>query len=640
MNAITPLAAGTSLPMPGLQLVPFPSKGSYGRCTSSAQPDLFSSTMSSIYTVLRDRGIQASANHLMGLEAIVGKLVAMADGTADPVVYLSSLEPGMGKTTAVTVFLRELVASSRHDEVGVLVCMNRLSEVSRVVQGAGLRPEDYAVFTADARMNALSTTPRNEAKILFTTQQMVQLSCRGRRFREAKAFHFRDKVRSVRVWDESMAMREPYMITTDQLGALPEVLRPVSDALAKVVEEVKQGLLEARPGTLYRMPDIMVRGGCSLPTLLELLPDDEHLRSGPRLEALFSMSGKTIRVANDNRAVRTALDYRDALPHDLAPILVLDASGRIRETYPCWRDGPGGVEMLPSPPKTYSALTVHLLDRGSGRDAWKHNGDDLLAELAALIDSKPDEDWLVIHYKAVCSGKLPREVRKALRRTSFDRVRFLTWGQHRGTNDFAHVPNIIITSLLTYPVSQYEGLAHASADIPVHLGLPEGRVKAIRMGEYRHDLLQAICRGRARGIDGDRCPPANAYIIAAAGTGVAEELPVIFPGCKVVDWKPKAEKQRKGKAPQVVRHLEQRCEAEAHPVILFAEVMALVDCSDRSNFNKTIRKDDDVRAAVAALGLVEAKLGKGRGNDAWVRTSSFRPLTEEEQTPDLLVAEI
>ncbi|MDD2705992.1 MAG: hypothetical protein PHU07_11770 [Acidocella sp.] len=55
-------------------------------------------------------------------------------------------------------------------------------------------------------------------------------------------------------------------------------------------------------------------------------------------------------------------------------------------------------------------------------------------------------------------------------------------------------------------------------------------------GEYAHNIVQALCRGRVRKLDGDQCQPMNAYIIAAPQTGIAKPLPATFPGCTVQDW--------------------------------------------------------------------------------------------------------
>jgi hypothetical protein len=44
------------------------------------------------------------------------------------------------------------------------------------------------------------------------------------------------------------------------------------------------------------------------------------------------LSGKTVSVRRDGAYGNTMLDYRETLPQGLAPLVVLDASGRVRST--------------------------------------------------------------------------------------------------------------------------------------------------------------------------------------------------------------------------------------------------------------------------------------------------------------------
>jgi hypothetical protein len=55
------------------------------------------------------------------LRAVADTLDDMANKTAAPVVYVSSLDPGVGKTTTVIHFLRALLESSAHRDVSALV---------------------------------------------------------------------------------------------------------------------------------------------------------------------------------------------------------------------------------------------------------------------------------------------------------------------------------------------------------------------------------------------------------------------------------------------------------------------------------------------------------------------------------------
>ncbi|WP_289295671.1 hypothetical protein [uncultured Reyranella sp.] len=54
------------------------------------------------------------------LRELAGSLEDMANGTAKPVFFLSSLDPGVGKSQTLIHFVDALLASRDHEHVGVL----------------------------------------------------------------------------------------------------------------------------------------------------------------------------------------------------------------------------------------------------------------------------------------------------------------------------------------------------------------------------------------------------------------------------------------------------------------------------------------------------------------------------------------
>ena len=106
------------------------------------------------------------------------------------------------------------------------------------------------------------------------------------------------------------------------------------------------------------------------------------------------------------------------------------------------------------------------------------------------------------------------------------------------TNAFADVPNVILAGTLFMRQSHYAALTHLAQNRDVAHGLAsDDDVKATEIGEHRHAILQAICRGRVRRSDGDRCFPMSAYIIAAPHSGIPDELTTVFPGATVKPWR-------------------------------------------------------------------------------------------------------
>lgn len=141
-------------------------------------------------------GHQPSVAMWCGIRSMVEHLERMANGTLAPIAYLSSLDPGVGKTEAVIHFVRALTASRR--DVGVLICVSHLKEIASLADRMGLAKSDFAVYTTDDATNALGSDDVNSAQVLFLTQQMVSSRLSGgRRFGELTLFHFQGKPRQV-----------------------------------------------------------------------------------------------------------------------------------------------------------------------------------------------------------------------------------------------------------------------------------------------------------------------------------------------------------------------------------------------------------------------------------------------------------
>jgi hypothetical protein len=91
------------------------------------------------------------------------------------------------------------------------------------------------------------------------------------------------------------------------------------------------------------------------------------------MEALSAISGRRVVVRRDRPGGNACVDYIDTVPHDLAPILVLDASGRqgVRILYKDMETKRGLITPLKSAPKSYENLTIHVWRRGGGKTAWE-----------------------------------------------------------------------------------------------------------------------------------------------------------------------------------------------------------------------------------------------------------------------------
>ena len=323
-------------------------------------------------------------------------------------------------------------------------------------------------------------------------------------------------------------------------------------------------------------------------------------------EALWWLLGKTVTVRHEGQGGETLLDYRDTLPADLAPALVLDASVRVRGVYGEWERGRGGIIRLPQAPKSYADLTLHLWARAGSKSAFSDpdKSPELVRGIVSTVLQRPNERWLIVHHKEAY-GALERALKKDLPASQFANVRFLNWGRHDATNEFANVPNVILAGTLFYRPSQYEALGRLAAGCPSAVGpYEDDAIKRIMVGEHCHQILQAASRGAVRRSVGDGCPEARVYIIAATGNGIREALPTIFPKASVVPWHP-VHKKLSGKVAEAVQFIQDRLVAEPGSVVPFAEVQRALGWRDSTDFRKRVRKHNAFRQRLAELYIGE-----------------------------------
>jgi hypothetical protein len=555
----------------------------------------------------------------------------MAEGGCTPVYYLSSLDPGVGKTQAVVHFLRALVASSEHQHLGILIGVARLDEVRAYVEAAGLADAHFAVLTSDEDLNALGLGRPNSARVLFTTQQMIEKRTKGARLSETRDFHFRDRPRAVRVWDEALLPGQPITLPLDDLALLFRRYRPINPALAEELETFRDQLrLKAASKTFSTasvdIPDFASEHRLNLGSGLSLLStaSDEELQAAT---GLWSLSGQTVTLRRDGKYGLVLVHYREHLPEDLAPLLILDASGRVRETYRLWEQHRGGLVRLKEAAKNYESLTVHVWERGGGKAAFTENSAELIQGIANTIDRRPDEEWLIIHHK-LQGEDIPRAICEMVVRAELEKIHFIHWGNHQATNAFVHVSNVILAGTLFYRPSLYEAIGRAAAAYPATIGpLDEGDRKRVECGEHRHLILQALCRGSVRRSQGETCAPCCAYVIAAATTGIPEDIADVFPGCKRARWRP-IKRQLSGQVKVAADFIGQWfASREPYERLPFTTVREHLGGMSPGNFAKNIRHHEAFRDFCAQNGIME--FGEGR----YVRCftmSPFLPVTEEE----------
>lgn len=511
-------------------------------------------TMSAISESFKAHHHHPSREQVGAIRAIVQTMADMAGGVCAPLIHLSSLDPGIGKTTAVCTFVRRMVVDPAYDGVGVLFCIRTIDEIENLVRSLQLPSDALSVLTSDARVNALGQAQPDRARVLVTTQRRLEMELEGSPFSAATKLFYQGAPRLVRVWDESWLPGRPITVPVYALAGLLQPLSFIHPPLLRSLERVFDAIRARSEGLgtsnslVFDMPDFVREVGVTEAWLLErfepgLQPDPvraELMRERRELLTdILQLSGKQVRVRNDGRYGSVVVDYAETMPADLAPLLVIDASGRVRVPYADMEQHRRIIHRLPAAPKSYRNLRIHVWEQGGGKSSWQSNGKQLVEGICRTIETKPDEDWLIVHHKQ--DGRVG-EVVQDIRRTAKvnpARLHFIPWGKHTGINSYAHIGNIILAGTLFMRESYYEGLKRLGAGLPCGgEDVTAEQLLQTRLGEFGHDILQALCRGRVRRSEGDACQPCDAYVIASVRSGIPSILPTVFPEAEVVRWNP------------------------------------------------------------------------------------------------------
>ena len=451
-------------------------------------------------------------------------------GDLPPAYYLASVDPGHGKTLALAEFLKAWRQRGFPGQGGALIGVSRLDEIKTYIEAADLEPDQFGVLTSTDEMNALGVSKSKQAgvPILFTTQQMILSRTKGKLFRDASEFHFQGQPRALRIWDESLIPARTLSISRDDLGKLMS-LRLRNPGYGEAIDGLMGVMASGDEGTIVSVPVTFA----SRPSLARsTLGKSEAGELENLTGTLAALAGKSAILISEGGLGWALVSTNEGLPSDFAPVIIADASGRVRATYAAWERHGGNLVRLPEAVSDYRNLDVRLWQHKSGKLAMEDpvTRDEIIQGIADAINEDNGGDWLVIHYKQDENFLDDLKTRVA---NEPDRVRSLHWGNHHGTNSFRDVRNVVLVGLITYRRSGYLALGLAS-------GVPMNQLSdtdaEMRDGERAHHYLQAACRGAVRkvahGVAGDM----RLFLVAARSLTIKDLLWRTFPGCSISDW--------------------------------------------------------------------------------------------------------
>ncbi|AUX77820.1 DEAD/DEAH box helicase family protein [Sinorhizobium fredii] len=468
-----------------------------------------------------------------GLRAIIQTIKAMAAETAQTSYFVSPLPTGMGKTTAIAVAVGELIRLG--EKTGIMILVDRLEQIDALIAEIGLKPHQYAVRTADKNKDLNSKgvgedtgddNYRNDrAQVLFTTQQrLYALASKGLGLKNMRQFDYRGKPRQVKIWDEAILPALPRTVSADDIKHLLRPLRTHGfisqrDALNALATRMEESVGNCIP----TMPDI------DFSAVKPFLSADQVVI----VEGLERMAEGKALIRHDPFDHTVALYYDELLPPDFAPLLILDASGRLRKSYELWSHGRGNLEFLSGGRKAYHNLTIRHWNRGAGKITQRRLKDRLeIAQGVAEVAATTTEPEVLIIHQPTQTNAPATDMEHVIGETVKRRMEvegrvppklhFLAWGWHTGINKFRDVKHVIVVGLNQYSKPQQEAAFRAAHGKSLATVYSDADIDAFHAGEVAHHLFQAVGRGALRKVHGDDCPKGC-------------QLDVIFAECKPID---------------------------------------------------------------------------------------------------------
>lgn len=549
--------------------------------------DLGKTIVSNAITEVAKYGRQLREEDFTSLAAVACVIEATVLGTAKPHLYLSTQPTGWGKTAILVAATLAILNDPTLGHIGIVVMVNTLDQIDALIARMGLRDHQYAVRVGDDEpdMNERGLTSlcktmgakkvaHRYAPVLFTTQQKITkaLMPHQRDFERMPFFDYcgpasPDEIetlkrkkscgqkRQVRLWDEAYLPIDPVIIGLDEIASFANRLDDLG--LTKAAATLK--------GWIIRLRNIKPKSAGVPDWVREAMwPDGEVNELFARLSegdkrwaamcgALFALRGTSVRVLHQQYNNTTvAISYRRSIPYNIEPLLIFDASGNQAMEYKFLARNGGNVVRLPSASKTYRNLNVRFFDYKSGQAAYRTTATiDVLATAAAqaVMDKPSDQDVLIVHRKGekAPATTLPASIQSKVRAMggNENRVHFLTWGNHRATNEYQQIKHVILVGVLQAPPSAVIGMVYGTSGKPMHRTVNPMDIETMRMSRIIGDAVQAIGRGALRQMTADGDVPKGCTVDVIASSkgpmGFKEPLNTLatmFPGSTVKAWHP------------------------------------------------------------------------------------------------------
>ncbi len=490
-----------------------------------------------------------------GFKQVTSLLLNGLNGTIQPGLHVLSADCGSGKSQQVQGCLKEWKDTGFPGSESLLICLATLDEIDSYITGSGLQKADYAVVSSNPKYNGygLGSGSAGLARVVFTTHEQFNRRVRERRsFIATEQFHHLGQARSFIIWDEAFHSVQHVSFSVDALRALPDALLGCAPSVVDAFRPITPDGAMLTPGGSMVIPaDIGPFADQALRACTGLAERHRAVLEGLRklagCRAYFKLYGARWSI------VGVGLP----LPDDLPPMIVLDASARLTDRYE--RMGCGGlpVHMLDPVVVDYSNLTIRLIDRPTGKEAFKEG--DIRHEnwsiVAGLANGSFQDEWLLGCAKRLFAGterdgSPPADLASML--TEPHQCSVVTWGKHHGSNAYRDIRNVIVVGAWNYPGATYDAIHMAKGNSLDSIGPGNTDVRDM---EYMSNVFQMVCRSNVRNHVDGVCGEATVYLMMPTKGGRRALVEKAFPGCRIETYLPPSV-EPKTKAQKVIAAFE------------------------------------------------------------------------------------
>lgn len=528
-------------------------------------------------TFLTSKGNTLGDDHKAALLALLDLFSQLASGTLTKRVAVG-LPCGMGKTSAVKAWLGALakLGGNPMESVGVSVASSKVEELCDLkrslvddfnvpADAIGIvhsftHDPDWHSKSPDQRRSGTASEPATEkpeeCPILLITHARVHMGSDG-----LSAFqNYRGRERQLMIFDESLLVSAARSLRVQSVVHARGFVRDIRVKRTEIYEELEAWLSDclkvldteaARQRDQNLSPCVVRLPYCTEEKLAEFKEFANRYSEGfmESIPVLSDFVAENIRVTVTSKG-DDLLTYTIRVPSSIKSIAVLDASYVIRELEQLDSSIVSAESLLDAETdwtnlKDHRDVTTHQMCRGGGRASMKtafrrsRKNRDVSQAVIEVVKSIPAPNKILIftHKQRSCDEPNQAAVLESdLKAAGIDssRIRWATWGQESGTNEYADISNVILCGI--YRRSDSDIAAHALGQTDNLLG-PVDRTFVDRLvrSEVANAAYQAICRTACRRVDNGRALKTNAWIIDY-DDGLFGELEKVLPGATFKEW--------------------------------------------------------------------------------------------------------